>query len=66
MFKASEVERKLREINLLIGKQINLSLCRTSDHHFSLSLKQLSWDSLGTKNVSSMLAQNFWKVNQSW
>ena len=52
MFKATEVERKIREINLLIVMQINLSLCRTLDHYFSLSLQQLLCDSLGTKNVS--------------
>ena len=34
MFKALEVERKTREINLLINVQINLSLCRTSDNYF--------------------------------
>ena len=66
MFKATEVERKIREINLLIDMLINLSSCRTSDHYFSLSFQQLSWDSLGTKNVSSTLAQNLWKVNKSW
>ena len=46
--------------------QINLSSCRSSDHYISLSLQRLSWDSLGTKNVSSMHAQSFWKVNKSW
>ena len=62
-FKATEVERKIREINLLIDLQTNLSSCRNSDHYFSLSLQRLSWDSLGTKNVLSTYAQNFWKVN---
>ena len=44
--------------------QINLSSCRTSDHYFSLSLQRLSWDSLGTKKISSTHAQNLWKVNK--
>ena len=30
MLKATEVERKIREINLLIDMQINLASCRTS------------------------------------
>ena len=42
MFKAAKVERKIREINLLINMQINLSSCRTSDHYLSLSLQRLS------------------------
>ena len=66
MFRASESEEKIREINLLIDMQVNLFACRTSDHYFLLSLQWLSWDSSGTKNVSSTLAQNFWKVNKSW
>ena len=36
MFKATEVEREIREINLFVDLQINLSLCRTSDHYLSL------------------------------
>ena len=59
MFKATEVEIKIREINLLIDMQINLSLCRPSGHYFLVCLQRLSWDSLGTKNVSSAHAQNF-------
>ena len=66
MFKATEVERKIRDITLLIDMQINLSSWRTSEHYFSLSIQQLSWDWLGTKNVSSMLAQNVCKINKSW
>ena len=66
MFKATEVERKMREINLLIDMKINLFLCRTSDYHFLLSLQWFSWDSLATGNVSSRHAQNFWMVNKSW
>ena len=31
MFKATEVERTI-EINLIIDMQINIFLCRTSDH----------------------------------
>ena len=46
MFKAAEVERKIREINLLIDIHINLSLHQTSGHYFLLSLQRLSWDSL--------------------
>ena len=46
--------------------QINPSLCRTSDHYFSLSLQQLSRDSLGAKNLSKAHAQNFCKVKQLW
>ena len=34
MFKATEIERKIREINLLINMQTNLSSCTTSDHYF--------------------------------
>ena len=51
MFKTIEAERKIRELNLLIDTPINLLLCRTSDHYFSLSLQRLLQDSLGTKNV---------------
>ena len=58
LFKATEVERKMRETNLLINMQINLSLCRTSHHYFLLFLQWLSWDLLGTKNASSMYAAN--------
>ena len=53
MFKAAEVERKTREINLLINIHISLSLYGTSGHYF-----------LQSKNVSSTPAQNFWKVNK--
>ena len=66
MFKSTEVERKIREINLLINMYRNLSLSRTSDHFFLLSLQQLSWDLLGTKSISSTHVQNFWKVNKLW
>ena len=41
MFKATEVERKMREINLLIYLQINISSCKTLDHYFLLSLQRL-------------------------
>ena len=41
MFKATEAERKKREINLLISLQITLSSCRTTDHYFLLSLHRL-------------------------
>ena len=63
MFEATEAERKIREINLLMDMQINILFCRTSEHYFSLYLKRLSWDLLKTKNVSSTHAQNFWKVS---
>ena len=56
MFEVTEVERKIREINLLVDMQINISSCRSSDHYFLLSLQRLSWDSLRTKNVSSIHA----------
>ena len=60
MFKATEVEKKKKkEINLLLDMQINLSLCRTSDYYFSLCLQLLSWDSSGTKTISSRHVQNF-------
>ena len=39
--------------------QINLSSSVTSDHYFSLSLQQLSWGLLGTKNVSSQASAKF-------
>ena len=65
MFKVTEVESKIREINLLIDLQINLSSCKTTDHYFSLSLQRLSCDSLETKNLSSAHAQKFRKVNKS-
>ena len=39
--------------------QINHSSCRTSDHYFLLSLQQLSWGLLGTKNVSSQASAKF-------
>ena len=51
MFKSTEVERKIREINLLTDMYRNLSSSRTSDHFFLLSLQQLSWDLLGTKSI---------------
>ena len=63
MFEATEAERKIREINVLMNMQINISFCRTSEHYFSLYLKRLSWYLLKTKNVSSTHAQNFWKVS---
>ena len=44
--------------------QINLSSCRTSDHYFSLSLQQLSWDFLGTKNVSSQASAKSFEGKQ--
>ena len=66
MFKATELERKIREINLFIKMQINLSSCKTSDHYLLLSLQRLSLGLLGTKNVLSTHAQNFQKVNKSW
>ena len=65
MFKATEGERKIRELNLLIDMQINLTQCRNSDHYFSLFLQRLSWDSLGTKNVSSTHAQKFLEGKQT-
>ena len=66
MFKAAKVERKIREINLLINMQINLYLCITSDCYFSLCLQRLSWDLLRTKNVLSTYESSFWKANKSW
>ena len=60
MFKVTEFERKVRDINLFIDMQINLSSCRTSDHYFLLTLHQLSWYFLGNKNLSSTHGQNFW------
>ena len=59
MIKAIEVERKIKEINLLIDMQINLVVCKTSDHCFAPSLQKLSLDSLRTKTVSSAHTQNF-------
>ena len=44
--------------------QINLSSCRTSDHYFSLSLQQLLWDLLGTKNVASQASTKFFEGKQ--
>ena len=37
MFKATEDERKIRETNLPIDMEINLSSCTSSEHYFSLS-----------------------------
>ena len=65
MFKATEVERKIREINLPIDMEINLSSCKTY-HYYLLSLQWFLWDLLGTKNVSPTHAQNSWIVNKSW
>ena len=62
MFKATEVERKIREINLHMDLQRNLFSCRTSD----CLLSNCHVDSLGTKNVLSMHVENFWKMNKSW
>ena len=61
MCKATEVERKIRERNLLIDLQINLSSCRTSDHYLSLSLHRLSWRLVRNYKCISMLVRNFWK-----
>ena len=58
MTKAIEVERKIKEINLLIDMQINLAVCKTSDHCFAPSLQKLSLDSLRTKTASSTHTQN--------
>ena len=68
MFKATEVETKIREINLLIDMQINLSFVELQTIIFCClsSYCLLSWELLVTKNVSSAHAQNFWKVNKSW
>ena len=44
--------------------QTNHSSCRTSDHYFSLSLQQLSWGLLGTKDVSSQAFANFFESKQ--
>ena len=44
--------------------QINLSSGRTSGHYFSLSLQQLSWELLGTKNVSSYANAKFFEDKQ--
>ena len=63
MFKATEVEIIIKEINLLIDMQINLFVQNFIP--LFLALQRLSWDSVGTKNISSICAQNFWKVNKS-
>ena len=63
MFKATEVEIIIKEINLLIDMQINLFVQNFIP--LFLALQRLSWDSVGTKNISSIRAQNFWKVNKS-
>ena len=60
MFKATEVERKTREINLLIDLQ-KLIFSSIISHYLSCKCRK---DSLGTKNVSSTHVQN-WKVNKS-
>ena len=41
--------------------QTNHSSCRTSDDYFLLSLQQLSWGQLGTKNVSSQASAKFFE-----
>ena len=64
MFNATEVERKTREFNILMDMQINLSSYRTSGHYLSLSLHRQSWNSLGTKNVSSTHGEIFLKGKQ--
>ena len=58
MFNATEVERKIREINLLIVQNFRLLFPAVSP--------AIAWDSQGAKNVSSTHVQNFWKVNKSW
>ena len=60
MFKATEVERKTRKINLLIDLQ-KLIFSSIISHYLSCKCRK---DSLGTKNVSSTHRQN-WKVNKS-
>ena len=44
--------------------QIDLSSSRTTDHCFSMSLQQLSWDWLGTKNASSQASAKFFESKQ--
>ena len=56
-------ESKYREINLLIDMQINY-LNKQINHYFSLSLQQLSWGLLGTKNVSSYANAKFFEGKQ--
>ena len=60
MFKATEVERKTRKINLLIDLQ-KLIFSSIISHYLSCKCRK---DSLGTKNVSCTNVQN-WKVNKS-
>ena len=50
--------KKIKEINILTDIQINLSLCRTSDHYFSSSLQRT--------NVYLHLCKIFWGVSKSW
>ena len=54
MFIATEVERKRREVNLLIDMQINLFLCKTSDYYFS-DLGQIATE----KPVGTQIGTNF-------
>ena len=59
MFKATEVERKTREINLLIDLQ-KLIFSSIISHCLFCKCRK---GSLGTENVSSTHVQN-WKVNK--
>ena len=44
--------------------KLQISSCRTSDYYLSLSVQQLSWDLLGTKNVSSQASAKFFEGKQ--
>ena len=63
MFKVTEVERKIKEINILTDIQINLSLCRTSDHYFSSSLPTLVQNFLEGWQI--MAAEKMWLQKKS-
>ena len=53
MFKATEVERRIREMNLLTDMQINFSPCRTSDQLFLTDSppETASQDCMGFGNI---------------
>ena len=63
MFKVTEVERKIKEINILTDIQINLSLCRTSDHYFSSSLPTLVQNFLEGWQITA--AEKMWLQKKS-
>ena len=66
MFKTTKVEKNIKEINILINLQINLSSCRTSDYFLSLSLMRTHQElkvycTKFLKGKQIMVAEKMWQ-----